>query len=83
MPTMEVVGRVAGFFARPSVASIDLTAPLRVGVTIYIKGHTTDLQQVVASLELDHQPVQMAEAGQRVGLQVSARCRKHDLVYAL
>jgi putative protease len=82
-PKMEQVGRVTGFFAHPSVALMELTAPLRIGETIYVKGHTTEFQQVVQSMQLDHQPVQEAAAGQAVGVQVSGRCRRHDVVYKL
>lgn len=82
-PRMEEIGRVDGFFAHPVVAIIQLTAPLRVGETISIKGHTTDFQQVVESLQVDHQPVQDAQAGHSVGVKVKDRCRKHDMVYRL
>jgi len=80
---MEEVGRVGGFFAHPSVAIIELTAPLKIGETIYLKGHTTDFQQAVESLQVDHQPVQEAQAGQSVGVKVSQRCRHNDIVYRL
>ena len=82
-PKMEEVGRVAGFFAHVSVAIVELTAPLKVGETVYIKGHTTDFQQVVESMQVDRVPVQDAKPGQSVGLHVKDRCRKHDLVYRL
>ena len=82
-PKMEAVGRVSGFFAHPSVAVIDLTAPLKVGDTVYIKGHTTDLQQAVESMQVDRAPVQEAQAGASVGLKVTGRCRQHDVVYKL
>jgi putative protease len=80
---MEEVGRVGGFFAHPSVAVIELTAPLKMGDTVYFKGHTTDFQQAVESLQIDRTPVQEAQAGQSVGLKVNNRCRKHDMVYRL
>ena len=82
-PRMEEIGRVDGFFAHPSVAIVELTAPLTIGETVYVKGHTTDFRQVVESMQVDHQPVQEARAGQSVGLKVSERCRKHDVVYKL
>ena len=82
-PSMEEVGRVAGFFAQPSVAMVELTAPLRLGETVYIKGHTTDFQQTVESMQVNRQPVQEGQVGQSVGLKVSQRCRKHDMVYKL
>jgi len=82
-PKMEEIGRISAFFAHPSAAVIELTAPLRVGETIYIKGHTTDFQQVVESLQVDRQPIQDAAAGQAVGIKVKERCRKQDMVYKL
>jgi len=82
-PKMEEVGRVSSFFAHPSVAVVDLTAPLKVGDTVYLKGHTTDFQQTVDSMQIDRAPVQEAQAGASVGLQVKERCRKHDVVYKL
>ena len=82
-PRMEEVGRVSGFFARPSVAVVELAGSLRVGDVIYMKRHTTDFQQTVTSLQVDHQTVQEAGAGQTVGLKVRDRCRRHDLVFKL
>ena len=81
--SMEEVGRVGGFFAHPSVAMLELSGLLKVGDTICIKGHTTDFQQAVESMQVDHQPVLEAKPGQSVGLKVAQRCRKHDLVYKL
>lgn len=82
-PTLEAIGRVNGFFAHIPAAMVDLTAPLKVGELICIKGHTTDFQQTVESMQVDRQPVQSAEAGQTVGLKVNEKCRKHDVVYKL
>lgn len=82
-PRMEPVGKVERFFAHPSVAVIALTAPLAAGERIYVKGHTTDFQQTVDSMQRDHAPVPRAEAGQEVGIKVTSRCRPHDIVYRL
>lgn len=80
---MEEVGHVEGFFAHPSVAMVELTSALKIGDVVYIKGHTTDFQQTVESIQIDRLPVQEASAGQSVGLKVTGRCRKHDVVYTL
>ena len=82
-PQMEAIGHVGGFFAHPSVAMVELTAPLKIGDTIYIKGHTTDFQQVVESMQIDRAPVTSAVAGQSVGVKVTTRCRGRDVVYKL
>lgn len=82
-PQMEPIGSVEGFFAHVGAAVVRLTAPLRVGDRIYIKGHTTDFQQVVTSMQLEHQAVGEMSAGQSAGVKLEQRCRKHDVVYKL
>ena len=82
-PEMQQIGLVLQFFAHPSAGVVALTAPLKIGEQIYVKGHTTDFQQVVESMQLDHQPVQEAAAGQEVAIKMTDKCRKHDVVYKL
>jgi len=81
--SIEPVGRVTAFFPKPSAAVIQLTATLRVGEIVHIKGRTTDLVQPVGSLQIAKRPVQQAEAGQVVGLVVAGKCRRRDVVYRL
>jgi putative protease len=77
----EVVGKVVDYFGKIGVAGIQVTAgPLNVGDTIRIKGHTTDVTQVVESIQIEHQGVQRAEAGQTIGIRVKERVRKGDSV---
>ncbi len=75
------VGRVAHFFPKISVAVIELTKLLSVGDTILIKGPTTDFEQVVESMQIEHKNVQQAKAGQSIGLKVAERVREKDMVY--
>jgi translation elongation factor EF-Tu-like GTPase len=77
----EIIGTVSDFFARPLVAAIELTAPLSVGDTIHIKGHTTDLELVVDSMQIDNETVEEAQAGDSVGVKITERARKGDSVY--
>lgn len=81
MAEEEEIGRVTDYFAKISVAGIDLTGKLRVGDTIRVRGHTTDLELVVESLQIEHEQVEEAGAGDRIGIKVSDRCRNGDHVY--
>ncbi len=81
MAEEEEIGRVTDYFAKISVAGIDLTSKLRVGETIHIRGHTTDLELVVESLQIEHDQVEEAGAGDKIGIKVSDRCRNGDHVY--
>ncbi|MDD5289290.1 MAG: translation elongation factor-like protein [Dehalococcoidales bacterium] len=76
-----VIGTVSDFFARPVVAGIKLSAPLKVGDTIHIKGHTTDLTMTVQSMQIDNANISEAEAGDAIGIKLTDRARKGDTVY--
>jgi len=52
-----------------------------VGDKIHIKGHTTDLEVVVDSMQIDNAAVNEAKAGDSVGVKVSERVRKGDSIY--
>jgi GTPase len=75
------VGHVTHFFTRISVAVVELSATLAVGDTILVKGPTTDFEQVVKSMQIEHENIERAEAGQSIGLKVEQRVREEDIVY--
>ncbi len=77
----ELIGTVTHYFSKIGVAGIELSDQLKVGDTILIKGHTTYLQQQVDSIQLEHQAIDQAEAGQEIGVLVSERVRPGDKVY--
>jgi translation elongation factor EF-1alpha len=75
------VGLVTEFFARPLVAGVDLTAALKMGDRIHIKGHTTEVEQVVESMQIHNASVSEAKPGDSIGVKVSDRVRRGDRVY--
>ena len=77
----EVIGKVSDFFARPVVAGIELTGALKLGDKIHIKGHTTDMEFTVDSIQINNVDVNEAKAGDSVGIKVSDRVRGGDTVY--
>ena len=76
-----VIGKVTDFFAQPIVAGIELTATLKLGDKIHIKGHTTDMELTADSLQINNVDVKEAKAGDSVGIKVSERVRPGDTVY--
>jgi putative protease len=77
----QEIGKVTDFFARPVVAAIELKAPLKVGDKIHLKGHTTNLEMVVDSMQINNEDVSEANVGDSVGVKVTDRVRKGDSVY--
>jgi selenocysteine-specific translation elongation factor len=80
MPEKEV-GKVSDFFAHPVVAGIELSGSLKVGDKIHIKGHTTDMELDVTSMQINNANVTEAKAGDSVGIKVTDRVRRGDAVY--
>ncbi len=77
----EAIGQVSDFFARPVVAGIELTATLKIGDKIRIKGHTTNLEMTVDSMQINNVNVNQAKTGDAIGIKVIDRVRRGDTVY--
>jgi putative protease len=75
------IGLVTHYFSKISVAIVELKGPLKVGDTIIINGPTTEAEQVVESMQIEHENIQQAESGQNIGLKVNQRVRETDKVY--
>ena len=81
MEELREVGRVSHFFGRINVAIIEVTDTISVGDQILIKGPTTDIEQTIDSMEIEHDKVKQVEAGQSIGMKVKSRVRENDIVY--
>ena len=79
----KMIGTVSDFFAHPVVAAIELTAALNTGDKIHIKGHTTDLELSVDSMQIDNVSVEEAKSGDSIGVKVPERVRTGDTVYKI
>lgn len=80
----QEIGVVTHYFGHIKVAAIKLTAgEMKVGDTIHIKGHTTDLTTTVNSMQINHVAVQSGKVGDAVGIVVPDHVREHDKVYKI
>lgn len=76
------IGYVSNYFSKISVAAVEITdGTLSVGDTLHFKGHTTDFQTKIESMQIEHQSVSQAQKGDSIGLKVSEKVRKEDKVY--
>ncbi len=76
------IGKITHFFGHISVGVIEITSDvLKVGDTIHVKGATSDFTQKIDSMQIDHESVEEAKAGQSIGLKVSEHVREHDTVF--
>jgi len=80
----EPIGEITHFFPHVKAAVIKLKRDgLALGDVIYIKGHTTDFEQKIKSLQLNHASVEKASKGQEIGLKVNGKVRHGDKVYKI
>ena len=75
------VGHITHFFSKIGVAIVELTEALAVGDKILVKGPATDFEQVVDSMQIEHQSITRAESGQSMGLKTAQLVKEKDVVY--
>jgi translation elongation factor EF-1alpha len=79
----KLIGKIAHYYTKIGVAVIDLTDTLTVGDKISIEGTTTNIQQTVDSMQIEHESVKSAGKGDSIGLKVIDRVRPVDNVYKI
>lgn len=77
------IGRVTHYYSKIGVAIISLEDQLSTGDRIAIVGSTTDLEQNVKSIQVEHQNIDQASSGDLVGLKVQDKVREGDTVFKL
>jgi putative protease len=76
------IGEIIKYFGKINVAAIRLSeGSLKVGDTIHMVGHTTDITQTIDSMQIENKNVQEAGPGADIGIKVKDRVREHDVVY--
>ena len=77
-------GTVTRYYDNLHVATVTITdVELHKGDTIHVKGHTSDFEQTVESMEIHHKVVEVAKQGDQIGLRVIEQVREHDTIYIL
>ena len=78
----EQVAVVVKFFAKPSVAALELiNGTIKKGDLLRYEGHTTNFTEEVTSMEIDNKTVEEAKVGDLIGIKVKERVRESDKVY--
>ena len=77
----KLVGSVIKYFGKVEVAAIELSETLKVGDKILIEGATTSFEQEVESMQIEKDSVQVANAGDSVGIRVKEKVRPGNKVF--
>ncbi len=81
MAEEKLIGKITHYFGNISVGIIELADKLKVGDKIHIKGSSTDFEQAIDSMQVEHQDVQEAKSGDAIGVKVAQKVKESDAVY--
>jgi len=81
MPETQPVGSISHYYTKIGVAIVELTDTLTKGDRILIKGITTNFEQTLESMQIEHKDVEKAGKGDSIGVKVENVVRSGDKVY--
>ena len=76
----KIIGTVTHYYAKLGVGIVKPKSPLTVGDTVKFSGHTTNFEQPVNEMQLNHKDVAAGKKGQEVGIKVTEKLRDGDNV---
>jgi len=80
----QEIGVITHYYGNIGVAGIEVTdGTLRVGDKIHVVGHTSDFEETVGSIQLEHESIEEATPGMSVGVNIVERAREHDKVFKI
>jgi putative protease len=79
----QQIGKITHYFSNIGVAVVVLSANIKAGELVHIKGRETDFKQLVESMQINHKELMRAEKGQEIGLKVDSAVKEGDIIYAL
>jgi putative protease len=79
----KLIGKIAHYYSKISVAVIELKDKLSVGDEISIEGANTNVRQKVESMQVEHKNIEKAKKGDSIGLKVAGVVRENDAVYKI
>jgi putative protease len=83
MASGELIGKVIHVYDKINVAVLRLNQTLKVGDSVHFLGHSTDFQQEIASMQVEHAGVTEGKAGTEVAVKVKQRVRSGDSVFRI
>lgn len=77
------IGKVTHYYSKIGVAVVELESDLKVGDEIVIKGAHTDVEQVVDSMQMEHENINVAHKGMAIGLKVGDTVHEGSIVFKM
>ena len=77
----QEIGKITHYYGNISVGIIELSDILKIGETIHIKGYSSDFNQGVDSMQIEHANVTEAKVGDSIGIKVAQKVHPGDKVF--
>lgn len=78
-----LVGVVTHYFSKAGVAAVKLSGKIKIGDRVKFVGSSTNFEDEITSIQLEHQKLSEAESPYEVGIKVKSKVREKDRVYLL
>ncbi len=79
--TEDKLGKVIHYFDKAMVAVVKLDGSLKVGEAIKISRAGNEFAMKVESMQINHQPIMEAKAGEEVAIKLDSPTKEGALVY--
>ncbi len=80
----EEIGQVDHFYSHANIAGIWVkNGKLKLGDRLHFKGHTTDFEETISSMQVEHTDVREVGRNAHVGVPVHDKVRIHDKVFII
>jgi len=81
MAQEKSIGKISHYYDKIGVGIIELAGSLKAGDTIKVKGKDTDFEQVIDSMQIEHEQVEKAKKGDVIGIKMNQKVKEGDEVY--
>ena len=79
----KLIGKIVHYFDKINVAIVELSGVLKIGDRVHIKGNSTDFEQDISSIQIEHEDMKEAKKGDAIGVKVDEKVREGDEVYLI
>ncbi|MBN2202862.1 MAG: hypothetical protein JW700_01590 [Candidatus Aenigmarchaeota archaeon] len=79
----KFIGNITHFFPKPSVAVLELEDVLKAGDRIMVERGEESFEQIASSMQIEHQSIKEAKAGDAVGLKLDKATKEGAKVYKI
>jgi len=77
---MKELGKVTHWYDKAGVAVVKLSGSLKVGDTIKFKNGDQEVEDSVASMQVDHKEIKSGKKGEEVAIKLSQKAKEGTII---